>query len=159
MGARAAALLLALFVPALLATATPEHAAVDVRGVWVDNQESDRQKVGVLIEDCDGLLCGRIYWLKKPLYRGQPKRDRHNPDAALRDRPLCGLRILTGFQRAEDGTWNDGEVYNPNDGRTFSSTLHLENDGSLQIRGYIGISLFGKTVEWVRPQENLERCS
>jgi uncharacterized protein (DUF2147 family) len=104
-------------------------------------------------------LCGRIYWQKKPFSAaGQPKQDRHNPDAALRDRPLCGLRILTGFRRAKEGTWNAGRIYNPNDGRTYSSTLQLAADGSLRIRGFVGLSLFGKTVEWVRPQETLERC-
>ena len=89
---------------------------------------------------------------------GEPKRDRHNPDAALRERPLCGLRILTGFRRAKESTWSSGHIYNPNDGRTFSSTMSLQHDGSLRIRGYVGVSLFGKTVEWVRPQEPLERC-
>ena len=116
--------------------------------------------MAVWIEDCDGLLCGRIYWQKKPLSAaGQPKHDRHNPDAALRERPLCGLKILTGFRRTKDRAWSAGHIYNPNDGRTYSSTLQLEADGSLSVRGYVGLSLFGKTVEWVRPQETLERCS
>jgi hypothetical protein len=36
--------------------------------------------------------------------------------------------------------------------------MSLQDDGSLRIRGYVGVSLFGKTVEWVRPQVPLERC-
>ena len=110
------------------------------------------------IEDCDDLLCGRIYWLKKPLSGGAPKRDTHNPDTALQSRPLCGLKILTGFRPGEAPSWYRGYIYNPNDGRTFNSTIHVEGDGSLKIRGFVGVSLFGKTVEWVRPQEPLERC-
>jgi uncharacterized protein (DUF2147 family) len=156
---RAAALLLGL------ALAFPGHGASepavtdDVRGLWVDHREADKRKVAVWIEDCDGLLCGRIYWQKKPLAAdGQPKHDRHNPDAALRERPLCGLRILAGFRRTKDGAWSAGHIYNPNDGRTYSSTLQLEPDGSLRVRGYVGLTLFGKTVEWVRPQEPLARC-
>ena len=155
----------ALALTAGLALAAPVSAEMervgrnDVRGLWVDHRDGDKRKVAVWIEDCDGLLCGRIYWLKKPLSAGgQPKRDQHNPDAALRDRPLCGLRILTGFRRTGDGTWTAGHIYNPNDGRTFSSTMNLESDGALRIRGYVGVSLFGKTVEWVRPQETLGRC-
>jgi len=149
-------LALALAGPAIGA---PEPAATDeVRGLWVDHRDGDKRKVAVWIEDCDGLLCGRIYWLKKPLSAGQPKRDQHNPDAALRDRPLCGLRILTGFRRVKETAWSAGHIYNPNDGRTFSSTINLDHDGSLRIRGYVGLSLFGKTVEWVRPQETVERC-
>lgn len=139
--------------------AVPAPAGIDdIRGLWVDHREGDKRKVAVWIEDCDGLLCGRIYWLKKPLSGGAPKRDTHNPDAALQSRPLCGLRIMTGFRPGEGPSWYRGYVYNPNDGRTFNSTIHVEGDGSLKIRGFVGVSLFGKTVEWVRPQEPLERC-
>ena len=84
-------------------------------------------------------ICGHIYWLRKPLSGGRPKRDQHNPDARLRDRPLCGLRILSGFRRTGDGAWSAGQIYNPSDGRTFSSTMTLENDGGLRISGYLGI--------------------
>lgn len=158
--ARALTSLLVAFALASPAAGAPGPAgADDIRGLWVDHREGGRQKVAVRIEDCDGLLCGRIYWLKKPASAsGRPKRDPRNPDAALRDRPLCGLTILSGFRRVNESTWSAGQIYNPGDGRTFSSTISLENDGSLRIRGYVGISLFGKTVEWVRPQGNPERC-
>ncbi|MBX9868441.1 MAG: DUF2147 domain-containing protein [Burkholderiaceae bacterium] len=130
----------------------------DIRGIWIDHREAGKQKVAVLIEDCNGTLCGRIYWMKKPLRDGRPKTDMRNPDPALRERPLCGLRILNGFKRSEDNTWGNGQIYSPSDGNTFSSTIHLEKEGSIKIRGYIGISLFGKTLEWVRPSEKLEPC-
>jgi uncharacterized protein (DUF2147 family) len=156
---RAATLLFALALAAPAPGATERAVTDDVRGLWVDHKVADQRKVAVWIEDCDGLLCGRIYWQKKPLSAaGQPKQDRHNPDAALRERPLCGLKILTGFRRTKDGAWGAGHIYNPNDGRSYSSTLQLESDGSLRVRGYVGLSLFGRTVEWVRPQETLERC-
>jgi uncharacterized protein (DUF2147 family) len=160
MPVRALASLLLAFALAAPASGAPEPAGTDeIRGLWVDHPEGDKRKVAVWIEDCDGLLCGRIYWLKKPLSAGgQPKRDRHNPDAALRDRPLCGLTILDGFRRVKERAWGAGHVYSPNDGRTFSSTIHLERDGSLRIRGYVGFELFGRTVVWVRPQEALARC-
>lgn len=132
----------------------------DIRGLWVDNRDADKRKVAVWIDDCGGSMCGRIYWLKKPMSAsGKPKRDQHNPDAALRDRPLCGLAILSGFRPDKPRTWNSGQVYNPNDGRTYDSTLSLKDDGSLNVRGFVGFSLFGKTVEWVRPHEQVERCA
>jgi uncharacterized protein (DUF2147 family) len=139
--------------------ASPERPATDIRGLWVDNRDSGKHKVAVWIEDCEGGLCGRIYWLRKPTAAGSPKRDERNPDAALRDRPLCGLKIMTGFRPGEAPSWYRGYIYNPNDGRTFNSTLHLEEDGTLKVRGFVGVSLFGKTVEWVRPREQLARCS
>ena len=158
--ARAVACLMVVFALASPAGGAVERAgAADVHGLWVDHREADKRKVAVWIDDCDGELCGRIYWLKKPLSAGgHAKLDRHNPDAALRNRPLCGLAILSGFRRAKDGAWGAGQIYNPNDGRTFSSTMSLQDDGSLRIRGYVGLSLFGKTVEWVRPEQSPERC-
>jgi len=157
-----------LFVAALPAhAASPERAGAampakegDIRGLWVDHRESDKHKVAVWIEDCEGgVLCGRIYWLKKATAGGAPKRDQNNPDAELRDRPLCGLRILTNFRPGEAPSWYRGFIYNPNDGRTFNSTIHVEEDGTLKVRGFVGVSLFGKTVEWVRPREQLARCT
>ena len=133
--------------------------ANDIHGLWINNKDVDKQKFAVMVEDCGNKLCGRLYWLRKPLSAdGLPKRDKHNPNEALRDRPLCGLQILTGFQYVGDSTWNAGEIYNPDDGLTFSSTMKLAPDGSLKIRGYVGISLFGKTLEWVRPTEEITRC-
>jgi len=154
-----------LAVMAGLAMAPPVAAELeragtgDIRGLWTDHRDLQKRKVAIWIEDCDGLLCGHIYWLRKPLSAGgQPKRDQHNPDARLRDRPLCGLRILNGFRRTADGTWSAGQIYNPSNGRTFSSTMTLESDGGLRVSGYVGLSLFGKSVEWVRPQEKPGRC-
>ncbi|CAH1387438.1 conserved hypothetical protein [Candidatus Nitrotoga sp. M5] len=154
---RSLASLLLTFVLASPVVSAPEIIiSDDIRGPWV---ESNKRKVAVWIEDCNGLLCGRIYWLKKlRSASGHPKRDLNNPDIALRDRPLCGLTILNGFRRVNDNTWNAGKIYNPGDGRDFNGTISLENDGTLKVRGYVGIPLFGKTVEWVRPQENIEQC-
>lgn len=153
-------LLRALILSSLLVpSAFANPVADDIHGLWVDNKDLDRQKFAVMVEDCGSKLCGRLYWLKKPLSAsGLPKRDKHNSNETLRERPLCGLQILTGFQYVNDNTWNAGEIYNPDDGLTFSSTMKLAPEGSLKIRGYVGISLFGKTVEWVRPAEEITRC-
>ena len=148
------ALLGAFSTSALAGTA--EHK---IQGLWVDNKDPNRQKFAVMVEDCGSKVCGSLYWLKKPVSaNGLPKRDKHNPNEALRDRPLCGLQILTGFQSTNDALWQDGEIYNPDDGLTFSSTMKLSPEGTLKIRGYVGISLFGKTLEWVRPVGEVLRC-
>jgi uncharacterized protein (DUF2147 family) len=157
--ARVLALMAGLAMAAPVAAELERAGTGDIRGLWTDHRDPQRRKVVIWIEDCDGLLCGHIYWLRKPLSAGgRPKRDQHNPDARLRDRPLCGLRILNGFRRAADGTWSAGQIYNPSNGRTFSSAMTLESDGGLRVSGYFGLSLFGKTVEWVRPQEKPGRC-
>ncbi len=154
-------LMLALSLTSALSTSAFAGGAASnqIHGLWVDNKNPDRQKFAVMVEDCGSKLCGSLYWLKKPLSAsGQPKRDKHHPNEALRDRPLCGLQILTGFQQTNATLWQDGEIYNPDDGLTFSSTMRLSPEGTLKIRGYVGISLFGKTLEWVRPTEEVTRC-
>ena len=152
-------LVLSVLVGAFSTSALAGAAEHKIQGLWVDNKDPNRQKFAVMVEDCGSKLCGSLYWLKKPVSaNGLPKRDKHNPNEALRDRPLCGLQILTGFQAANDTLWQDGEIYNPDDGLTFSSTMKLSPEGTLKIRGYVGISLFGKTLEWVRPAEEITRC-
>ena len=133
---------LALATPAI--AASPLSYAPDIRGLWVDSRERDKQAVAVWIDECDGRLCGHIYWLKKPLSAdGQPKRDRHNPNVLLRDRPRCGLRIMSGFRRLTENTWGEGEIYNPGSGQTYQGNLSLGSDCKLGVRGVVGISVFG----------------
>ena len=152
-------LALSVLVGAFSTSASAGAAEHKIHGLWVDNKDPNRQKFAVMVEDCGIKLCGSLYWLKKPLSsNGLPKCDKHNPNEALRDRPLCGLQILTGFQSTNDALWQDGEIYNPDDGLTFSSTMKLSPEGTLKIRGYVGISLFGKTLEWVRPVGEVLRC-
>jgi uncharacterized protein (DUF2147 family) len=147
--------------PATLAEAeTPaphtQSSSTDIFGLWLENEN---QNVAVWIEQCENQLCGYIYWLRKPLTRkGLPKRDKHNPDESLRQHPLCGLKLLSGFSLEEDNSWSDGEVYSPEDGYTFSSSIERTEEGTLHIRGYFGIPLFGKTVDWHRPEKDLQPC-
>jgi uncharacterized protein (DUF2147 family) len=56
--------------------------------------------------------------------------------------------MLTDFSY-NDGAWDDGKIYDPYSGKTYSSTLKLKDD-KLNIRGYIGVSLFGRTTVWQR---------
>jgi len=149
------------FALALSAPATAETRDTrDISGLWVDHKLSEKQKVAVLIEDCGGDLCGRIVWLKKAVTaNGLPKRDIKNSNSTLRQRPLCGLKVLNGFRQTKKNTWSEGQIYNPASGKILDSTISLLQDGSLRIRAYLGMPLFGKTLQWVRPQENLLRCN
>jgi uncharacterized protein (DUF2147 family) len=102
---------------------------------------------------------GRIVWLKEPAYpadddkgmAGQPKVDRENPDPALKTRPIIGLPLIQGFKYAGDQVWSEGHIYDPESGKLYSCKLTLMMDGSLKVRGYVGIALFGRTEIWTRP--------
>lgn len=123
-------------------------AAADVLGVW----ETKEGKSKVEIMECGGKLCGTIIWLAEPLdEEGRPKVDKNNPDPALKARPIIGLPLLNGFVASEDSNvWTDGTIYNPEDGETYSCTMTLQEDGTLKVRGYVGLPLFGKTQIWTR---------
>lgn len=149
-----------LLLTALLATSNAFSNQVmtdeNVYGIWL---ESDKQKVAVLIEACGQQLCGKIVWLKKPYTKdGRPKLDHKNPEKSLRQIPRCGLNILTGFSKTEQNHWSGGTIYNPSDGDTYRSTIQLTETGSLHVRGYVGIPLFGMTTTWIRPDKDLKLC-
>lgn len=122
----------------------------EILGPWL----TGKQGAVVNIYECgEGALCGRIAWLRKPYTDdGGLKRDSDNPDASLRDRPLCGINVFTGLKRTDRDTWAFGKVYNPKDGNQYSAYLDANEDGSLDIRIYIGIPLIGKSETWTRPQ-------
>jgi uncharacterized protein (DUF2147 family) len=71
---------------------------------------------------------------------------------ALKDRPLVGLQILSGF--VQDGhQWSGGQVLDPESGKIYSASLALEDGGrKLRLRGYIGVPVLGRTEHWLRDE-------
>lgn len=119
----------------------------EVIGFWL----TDDGKAKVEIYKDQGKYNGKIVWLKEPLNEaGKPKMDKENPDKALKSRPIIGMNLIQGFEY-EDGKWEMGEIYDPENGKTYSSKMTLKR-GKLEVRGYIGISMFGRTVVWTRTQ-------
>ena len=114
-------------------------------GLW-DTGESH-----IEIYNCGEQLCGRIAALDEPLDAdGNPKTDTENPDASLKGRPLLGMDLVAGFSRKSDKRWVGGTIYDPRDGKTYKCKMTLKKDGRLEVRGYVGVALFGKTVVWTR---------
>lgn len=95
---------------------------------------------------------GKIVWLKEPNdAQGKPKLDKENPEENQRMSPLIGLEMLREFVYDEDLVWEDGEIYDPKNGKTYSCKMTMTEDGkTLDVRGYIGISLLGRTQIWTR---------
>lgn len=130
-------------------------APATVTGMWV----VETGRAAVDIEPCADKLCGTIAWMKEPLdAQGKPKTDIHNSDVSKRGRPLCGLNLLWDFSPEGDGAWSGGQIYDPASGDTYSSNLHVQANGTLLVRGYLGISLFGKSQVWTRPPSPLAHC-
>lgn len=120
-------------------------------GVWSTEEDKSRVEIKKCADD-EAKLCGTIIWLKEPLTeKGEIKTDTKNPTEGLRERPLVGLPLMMGFAKTDDPKiWGDGEIYNPEDGEVYSCTMTLLHDHKLEVLGYVGIPLFGKSQEWTR---------
>jgi uncharacterized protein (DUF2147 family) len=147
-----AALLPAALVPAALPPPDPGPASAPVQepaatGLWLIEAET----AVIRIERCDEGICGAVHWIAE----GGPVRDEQNPDPELRSRPLCGLRILEGFERNPDDAteWGGGELYAADEGSTYRGRIRVAGADRLDLRGYVGIPLFGRSQTWVRVSE------
>jgi uncharacterized protein (DUF2147 family) len=106
--------------------------------------------------------CGRIVWLKEPLFpadddggmAGRPVVDRENPNPSLRSRPLIGLQLIEGFTYIGKNVWEKGTVYDPDKGQTYRCKMTLYDPNHLEVRGFIGIPLLGGTSIWTRQAES-----
>ena len=93
---------------------------------------------------------GKINWLKTTKdEKGVAKTDVKNPEEDLRSKPILGLEILKNFI-FEDGKWTDGKIYDPKTGKTYSCNMTMKGNDVLNMRGYIGISLIGRSETWKR---------
>lgn len=93
---------------------------------------------------------GDVYFGKIIWGTGGDTKDAKNPDPKLRSRDLVGLTILSDFTFDGDDQWEDGTIYDPKDGKTYSCVLTLVSSDKLDVRGFLGISLFGRTETWTR---------
>jgi len=125
-------------------------------GFWVT---ADHGAV-VQIEACASGLCGHLVGLRTNHKPGDSLVDSENPDAGKRSVPLCGLNLMGSLKPTKaPGKWEDGWVYDPESGRTYTAQMQLDGPDTLKLRGYIGISLFGRTETWIRETgENKNRC-
>jgi uncharacterized protein (DUF2147 family) len=123
-------------------------------GIW-NTMDNDAR---VEIYRCGSEYRGRISYLEEAIYpadddlgmAGLPKVDRHNPDPALRHRPLLGLTFLEGFHYEGNGIWENGRIYNPENGKVYKARISLTAGNRLLLRGYWGVSLLGRTETWMR---------
>jgi uncharacterized protein (DUF2147 family) len=125
-------------------------------GTWFD----DSGDGAIKIEPCGDKLCGKIVWLKEPLNdKGEPLHDAHNPDTSLRKRTICGIPLLGGLARQEDGTWDAGWVYDPKEGKSYSFSVKLIASDRLEVTGYLGVKLLGRSMVWTRAPADLPVCT
>lgn len=119
-------------------------------GIWLSQTEEAKLKI-YKCGKSGNKYCGKIIWLKEPNEEdGTPKVDKENPNAKLRNRSIINLVIMKGFIYDEDNVWEDGTIYDPKSGSTYSCKMTLKSKNTLDIRGYIGFSFLGRTEVWTR---------
>lgn len=125
-----------------------DYKANDVTGIWL-NEDEDAH---IEVYEEDGKYFGKIIWLKFPIddETGKPKLDKHNPDPELQKRPSLGLLVTKDFVFDGDDEYEDGTIYDPKNGKTYSCYMRFQGLDKLKIRGFIGITLIGRTTYWTR---------
>ncbi len=149
-----------VFVVIVLVSAVVSAGASEddaILGLWATDPEGGGGEAHVEVVRAGDGFSGRIIWLVEPVFAedddqgmaGQTKVDRENADPALRSRPVVGIEILEGFRYVGKNKWKDGTIYDPDNGKTYKCVLKLSDD-VLKVRGYVGVSLLGRTTRWTR---------
>jgi uncharacterized protein (DUF2147 family) len=133
--------------------------AEDILGYW----STEEDKGTIEITKSQKGYRGKLVWVDV-VHRGEETidtvLDKENPDPRLRKKSVVGLTIFKNFKfDPEDRDWVNGRIYDPESGNTYSSKMWFEegNKEVLFIRGYIGISLFGRTTQWRRSKTKVPR--
>jgi uncharacterized protein (DUF2147 family) len=122
----------------------------DICGIWLT--EDSRGKMEIFKNTQNNTYEIKVVWQKNSKEAdGSEKLDKKNPKPELRKRTLQGMVFATGLKwDADDKEWYGGDVYNPEDGNMYSCKARLDGNRILRFRGYLWVSLLGKTTTWYR---------
>lgn len=138
------ALSLSLSAAAALAQATPV-------GLWKTiDDETKKEKSLVRITEAQGALTGKVEKLLDPT-RQDAKCDKCSDER--KDQPVLGMTLLAGVKKNADseGLWDGGTILDPNNGKVYKVRLMPRDGGKqLDVRGFIGMPLLGRTQTWIR---------
>ncbi len=118
----------------------------DILGKWLTEK---RDAVVHIFKTSDGKYAGKIIWVEKPLENGKPITDKNNPKPELRSKPIVGLIFMGGFI-FEHNEWTGGIIYDAESGNTYKAKISMKDKNTLDLRGYVGAPMFGRTTTWKR---------
>ena len=147
-----------LAAAALALLATPASAQQSsVMGTWLTASGVAQVKIGPCADAAGGALCGFVVGLINPkgpdgkVVAPEAAVDYRNENPGLRSRKVIGMPLIWGFKKGSDpNTFEDGKIYNGEDGKTYSANISLQPDGKLRLRGYVGSPMLGQTQLWTR---------
>jgi uncharacterized protein (DUF2147 family) len=141
---------LLLFMLSVFGVSAQQSEGDRIIGLWVTGSGKGRIQITRYGEKYGG----KLVWLREPNdANGKPKVDDKNPDETKRNKPKLGLNNLLGFTYKGKGEYEGGTIYDPENGKTYDCIMTLKDDNTLNVRGYVGISLFGRTDTWKRVKE------
>ena len=135
-----------LFTFIFLGSATLFAQDLLEKNMWYNQEKTAKIQI---FKSADSKFYGKIVWLKVPDVDGKPKVDIHNPDKARRSDPIMGLLLLKGFKKNGEKDYTDGTIYDPKNGKTYKCKMTIDGE-KLNVRGYIGFSLIGRTEVWTK---------
>ena len=133
----------------LLLFSPPATCADDATpvGVWLH----PNKRIQIEIAPCGDLLCAKIVWFKSPNNAaGLPLADVKSSDPTLRQRALLGLTVLRDLRHTGENIWEDGKIYNPDNGENYEANMSIEADSTLRVRAFMLTPLLGETLIWTR---------
>jgi uncharacterized protein (DUF2147 family) len=120
--------------------------AQSVAGKWKAQDDESGKEAIIEITDRNGMLYGKIVQLMQP--PPSPNCDKCTDER--KGQPLLGLEIIRDMKAQGDNEYDDGTILDPKRGQVYDCFLRLESANKLKVRGYVGISLFGRTQYWIR---------
>jgi uncharacterized protein (DUF2147 family) len=141
------ATLAAVSTVVLALSSTAPAFGADPIGTWLTGDKKGKVK----IVNCGGAICGSLVWLAEPNDPDthQPKTDKHNADASKQGRPLIGIPIVLSMKPGGGDVWQ-GQVYNAEDGGTYSGSLTMTGANSADLKGCVMGGLICKSQTWTR---------
>lgn len=141
-------LLLLIANCSLISFAQEAQSKDGILGIWKTGSGNGKVEI---YKKGDQYL-GKIVWLSEPVdpKTGKPKTDVMHPDKALHSRPILGLINLWGFSYDSENKWDGGHIYDPKNGKEYKCNITMKDKNTLNVRGFIGISMIGRTDVWTR---------
>ena len=127
-----------------IAIASSPALAGDPTGMWLSQDGDVKMKVA----PCGNAICSTIAWLTNPNDdKGKPKVDANNADASKRGRPIMGSPIILPMKADGADKWS-GQIYNAEDGKTYSGSFTLAGANKADLKGCV--TIICKTKTWTR---------
>ena len=121
-----------------------------VLGKWntIDDETGRKKSVVEIYKEGDKLYGKIVELFRLPDEDPDPICDECDEDDPRYNQKVLGMVILEGLEW-DDDEWDDGTIMDPKNGKVYSCKLWLK-DGKLQVRGYLGFSLIGRSQTWIR---------